>query len=191
MPYTQLLLYLVHEGAIAPNEIPPTVFLYNPKSNPNVFYAFHAGYVRHSTEDCFVFKNKVQDLIDQDILSFTEEKPNLKNNLLPNHGGPTVNTVIEEEEIKMVSLVGDLKTLLSVISENLEKHSVLHGVDDNCDVCKTKPDKCEELNGCVQELMNQRVLQFAYARVMEHVFIIEPIEIVYRKKKIEAPTKKI
>lgn len=91
----------------------------------------------------------------------------------------------------MVSLVGDLKTPLSVISINLQKHGVLDGVHDNCDVCKTEPDKCEELKGRVQELMNQGVLQFARARVVEEVSSIDPIEIVYREKKIEAPTKKI
>ncbi|XP_050877412.1 uncharacterized protein LOC127081173 [Lathyrus oleraceus] len=126
-----------------------------------------------------------------DIMSFSEEKLNVKNNSLPNHGGPTVNTVLEEEETEMVSLVGDLKTLLSVISANLQKHEVLVGVHDNCGICKTESDKCEELKVRVQELMNQGVLSFARARVMEEVSVIDPIEIVYYKKKIEAPTKKI
>lgn len=45
-----------------------------------------------------MFKNRVQDLIDQDILSFTEDKPNVKNNSLSNHGCPTINAVLEEEE---------------------------------------------------------------------------------------------
>lgn len=55
----------------------------------------------------------------------------------------------------MVSLVGDLKTPLSFISANLQKHGVLVGDHGNCDICKTNLDKCEELKGCVQELMNQ------------------------------------
>lgn len=91
----------------------------------------------------------------------------------------------------MVSLMGDLKTPLSVISTNLQKHGVLVGVHDNYDICKTKPDKCEDFKGFVQELMNQCVLQFSRARAMEEVSVIEPIEIVYRKNKIEAPMKKI
>lgn len=191
MSYTQLFPYLVHVGAIVPKEIPLVVFPYPPKHNPNVFCAFHAGHIGHSIEGCFVSKNRVQELIDQDILSFTEEKPNVKTNLLPNHGSLTVNTVLEEEETEVVSLVGDLKTPLSIILANLQKHGVLTGVHDNCDICKTEPDKREELKGCVQELMNQGVLQFTRARVMKEVSFIEPIEIVYQKKKIEAPMKKI
>lgn len=66
-----------------------------------------------------MFKNRVQYLIDQDIMSFIEEKPNVNNNLLPNHGGPIVNIVLEEEKTKVASPVGDLKTPLSVISTNL------------------------------------------------------------------------
>lgn len=110
----------MHVEVIVPKEIPPVVFPYNPKHNPNALCAFHVGYIGHSTEDCFVFKNKVQELIDQDITSFTEENLNVKNNLFPNHGGPTVNIVLEEDEIEMVSLVGDLKTPLSIISPNFQ-----------------------------------------------------------------------
>ena len=102
----------MHVRVIVPKDIPPTVFPYNPKHNPNVSCAFHGGYIGNSTEDCIVFKNRVQDLINQDILSFTEEKPNVKNNLLPNHGSPTVNAILEEEETKMVNLVGDFRTPL-------------------------------------------------------------------------------
>lgn len=58
---------------------------------------FHAGYIGHSTEVCLVFKNKVQDLIDQKFLSFTEEKPNMSTNPLPTHNGPVTSAVIEEE----------------------------------------------------------------------------------------------
>lgn len=148
----------MHVGDIVPKEIPPTMFTYHLKHNSNVSCDFHAGYIGHSTEDGIVFKNRAQELINQDILSFTEEKPNMKTNHFPNHGSLTVNTVLEEEETEVVSLVGDLKTQLSIILENLQEHGILDGVYDNCDICKTEPDKCEELKGCVQELMNQGVL---------------------------------
>lgn len=50
----------------------------------------------------------------------------------------------------MVNLVGDLRTLLLVISTNLQKHDVLDGAHDNCDVRKTNLNRCEELKCCVQ-----------------------------------------
>lgn len=88
----------MHVGPIVPKEIPSAMFPYPSKYNPNVSCAFHTDYIGHSTEDCFVFKNKVQELIDQDIMCFIEEKPSVKTNLLPNHGSLTINAVLEEEE---------------------------------------------------------------------------------------------
>lgn len=91
----------------------------------------------------------------------------------------------------MFSLVGDLKPPLSVILSNLQKHGVLAAVHYNCGICETRPNNCEELNSCVQELMNQRVLQFTRARVVEEFFVIEPIRIMYQKNKIETLVKEI
>ncbi|XP_050889620.1 uncharacterized protein LOC127094899 [Lathyrus oleraceus] len=85
--YTQLLPYLVQQGPIMPKEIPPAMPPYNNKHNPNVSYAFHVGYIRHSTEDCLVLKARVQELIDQKVLSFSEVGPNVITNPLPNHCG--------------------------------------------------------------------------------------------------------
>lgn len=52
-----------------------------------------------------MFKNKVHELIDQNILSFTEEKPNAKANPLPNHDNQTMNTIIAEDDTEVVSSI--------------------------------------------------------------------------------------
>lgn len=105
-----------------------------------------------------MFKNKVQDLIDHNILSFTEKKTNVKANLLPNHGNLAVNVILEEDSVKVVSLVDDLKNPWSSISVSIQKHGVLTSLHDNCDMCKIEPDICEKLKDCVQGLINQGVL---------------------------------
>ena len=79
-----------------PKEIPPVVHPYGPQYNPNVSYAFHTGYIGHSTEDCGLFKSRVQELIDQKVLSFSEAGPNVITNLLPDHCGQIVNTISSE-----------------------------------------------------------------------------------------------
>lgn len=96
-PYFELFLYLMHVGVIAPKEIPPAVYPFGPHHDPNVTCAFHAGYVGHTVEDCIVFKNRVHNFIEQNILSFTEEKPNVKANPLHNHGNQTLNVIIEKD----------------------------------------------------------------------------------------------
>lgn len=66
----------------------------------------------------------------------------------------------------MVCLVDDMKTPWSSISMSMQKHGMLAGVHDNCEVCKTEPERCEELKDCTQELMNQGVLQFSRDRTL-------------------------
>lgn len=43
-------------------------------------------------------------------------------------------------------------------SESMQKHGVLEGVHDNCEVCKIEPNRCDKLKDCVKELMDQGVL---------------------------------
>lgn len=83
--------------------MPSDVYLYGPKYNPNVSCAFHTGYIRHSTEDCSLFKTRVQELIDQKILYFYEVEPNVRTNHLPNHNGQMRDPVIGGECSKLVT----------------------------------------------------------------------------------------
>ncbi|XP_050877300.1 uncharacterized protein LOC127081056 [Lathyrus oleraceus] len=118
--YAELVPYLIHVGDIVLKEIPAAYPPFRPKHDPNALCAFHVGYIGHSTEDCWGLKYKVQDLINQDILSFSEEKRNVKMNPLPNHGGSIVNVVIEEEGAESVLRADDVKTPLSVVLKRLE-----------------------------------------------------------------------
>lgn len=77
------------------------------------------------------------------ILSFTEEKSNVKANPLPNHGNHIVNAILEEDSTEVVCLVDDVKTLWSSISMSIEKHNVLAGVHNDSEMCKTEPERCE------------------------------------------------
>ena len=116
---------------------------YHYKHNPNASCAYHVGHVGHSTEDCWSLKNKIQDLIDRKILTFSEEKSNVKTNPLPNHDGPSVSVVIEEEPAEPVKWVDEVKTLFSVVLRKLEEFGFLEGVHSDCSVCESDPDGCE------------------------------------------------
>ena len=59
-------------------------------------------------------------MINQEIMSFSEEKPNVKTNPLPNHGGSAVNVVIKEETTESVLRVDNVKTPMSVMLKRLE-----------------------------------------------------------------------
>lgn len=72
---------------------------FRSKHDPNATCAIHTGYIGNSTEDCWALKYKIQDLINQDILTFFEEKPNVKMNPLPNHSGAAINDVMKKKSL--------------------------------------------------------------------------------------------
>lgn len=132
-----------------PKEIPPVTFPYHARHIPNALCAFHARYTWHSMEDCLVFKAKVNELIDQKILSFSEEQPNVKTNPLFVHNRPVVNVIEEEECTKLVRNVSKGKTYMEVFVKKLQEHGFLEGLHDSCMVYEAKPDECGELKSCV------------------------------------------
>ncbi|XP_050876611.1 uncharacterized protein LOC127080324 [Lathyrus oleraceus] len=180
-----------YNRAIVPKELPATTPPFHAKHDPNASCAYHAGFIGYSTEDCWALKYKIQDLINQDILTFSEEKPNVKTNPLPNNCGAAVSAVIGEENTKFILRAEEVKTSMSVVLQKLEQFGFLEGVHDDCTVCKFDPDYCDRLKGCMQELMDQGLIRFSKSQVADEVAVIEPITIVYRKKKVEAPPRRI
>ncbi|XP_050916384.1 uncharacterized protein LOC127131511 [Lathyrus oleraceus] len=134
VPYAELVPYLVHVGAIVPRELSATSPPFNRCHNPNATCAYHVGYIGHSTEDCWTLKKRIQELIDQGVLSFSEEKPNVKTNPLPNHSGASVNVVIEEKSTEVILRVEEVKTTMFVVLRKLEQFGFLEGVHDDCTV---------------------------------------------------------
>ncbi|KAK2368998.1 hypothetical protein QL285_082155 [Trifolium repens] len=74
--YGELLPYLVNNGMVVPiaslPRNPPFPAWYDPEAK----CAYHADAEGHSTDNCRAFKNKVQELIDQKLLTFKEGEPN-------------------------------------------------------------------------------------------------------------------
>ena len=60
---------------------------------PDQRCAYHSNSVGHDTEDCINLKHKIQDLIDQNVVSLQTVAPNVNSNPLPNHGGVTINII--------------------------------------------------------------------------------------------------
>lgn len=130
-------------------------------------------------------------MINQNILTFSEEKLNVKTNPLSNHSGTSVNAVIEEVNAEVILKFEEVKTLMSVVLQKLEQFRFLEEVHDDCTICEFDPDSCEQLKGCAQALMDQWLIQFSKGQSGEEVAAIEPITIVYKKKKVEAPPRRI
>ena len=77
--------------------------------------AYHSNSVGHDTEDCINLKHKIQDLIDQEVVSLQPAAPNVNTNLLPNHGGGNINMVETNKD------ECEIKRITPVMQEDLEK----------------------------------------------------------------------
>lgn len=70
MSYAYLLPILVNVGAIVPKQIEHVRFPYSRKHDHHAICGYHAGHVGSSIENCYPFKTKVEELINQ-LLCFT------------------------------------------------------------------------------------------------------------------------
>ncbi|KAK4718414.1 hypothetical protein R3W88_016752 [Solanum pinnatisectum] len=82
---------------------------------PDQRCAYHSNSVGHDTEDCINLKHKIQDLIDQKVVSLQTVAPNVNSNPLPNHGGVTIN-MIETDDDWCVT-----KAIVPIAPDNLER----------------------------------------------------------------------
>ncbi|XP_027772414.1 uncharacterized protein LOC114076918 [Solanum pennellii] len=77
--------------------------------------AYHSNSVGHDTEDCINLKHKIQDLIDQEVVSLQPAAPNVNTNPLPNHGGGNTNMIETDEDER------EAKRITPVVQEDLER----------------------------------------------------------------------
>lgn len=72
---------------------------------PDQRCAYHSNNVGHDTEDCINLKHKIQDLIDQEVVSLQPAAPNVNTNPLPNHGGSNVNMIETDDDWCMTKVI--------------------------------------------------------------------------------------
>nr|XP_025885529.1 uncharacterized protein LOC104645638 [Solanum lycopersicum] len=77
--------------------------------------AYHSNGVGHNTEDCINLEHKIQDLIDQEVVSLQPAAPNVNTNPLPNHGGGNINMIETDEDER------EAKRITPVVQEDLER----------------------------------------------------------------------
>ena len=76
MTLSQILPQLLKTNLVISKEAPKNPNITSRKYNPNARCAFHSDSPGHNTDDCWVLKNKVQDLIDAKEIEFrAPEKP--------------------------------------------------------------------------------------------------------------------
>uniref|UniRef100_M0ZQD2 Gag-pro n=1 Tax=Solanum tuberosum TaxID=4113 RepID=M0ZQD2_SOLTU len=120
---TKLFERLTTEGYIHPVG-PKTVDTSSKFYRPDQRCAYHSNGVGHDTEDCINLKHKIQDLIDQNVVSLQTVAPNVNSNPLPNHGDVTINMIETDDDwcvAKAIVLIAPDELVRVVASLNIRK----------------------------------------------------------------------
>ncbi|KAK2450357.1 hypothetical protein QL285_009479 [Trifolium repens] len=186
--YKELLPYLVHSKMVTLKTLkqmnPPFPAWYKQGATCE----YHSGAEGHSIESCRTFKNEVQKLIDQKLLSFKEAGPNVKGNTLPNHSGAGINMIEDAEGL--IKDMSDMRTPLSSVREALLSFDQFSSMHADCIECEKNPNYCTKMKECLQELMDQGLVQVGYSHTKdmvammephEHEKMMKPIEIIYQR----------
>ncbi|XP_045822052.1 uncharacterized protein LOC123914933 [Trifolium pratense] len=192
VPYGQILPYMLQKGMIELKQLPPVVPPYPAHFKSDVKCDYHSGALGHTIENCKAFKYKVQELIDQKLLTFKEEGPNVKTNPLPGHAGPSVNTVEDDGGIQLINEVSKIRTPLAVVREKLIGYEEFEMMHSDCEECARKPENCKKMRMCLQQLMDQGLVQIGYSVVNPVIAALEdftPIEIPFKRAPI--PNKEV
>ncbi|XP_020222728.1 uncharacterized protein LOC109805146 [Cajanus cajan] len=126
MTYTELLQHLVRNSLVTSKPLKPIQPPYPKSFDPKAKCDYHAGVVGHFTEKGWALKYKVQDLIDEGLLSFKEENMNVSTNPLPGHGNSSVNS-LENEPYQLVKEVVRVKTPMKIVFDQLCEFKVIDG----------------------------------------------------------------
>uniref|UniRef100_M1DZ61 Gag-pro n=1 Tax=Solanum tuberosum TaxID=4113 RepID=M1DZ61_SOLTU len=72
---------------------------------PDQRCAYQSNCVGHDTADCIDLKHKIEDLIDQNVVSLQTVTPNVNSNPLPNHGGVTINMKESDDDLYVTNAI--------------------------------------------------------------------------------------
>ncbi|KAJ1378139.1 G-patch domain [Sesbania bispinosa] len=185
MSYTELLPHLIRSSLIVPCPMKPLEPPYPRGYDPNAKFDYHAGAVGHSTENCKVLKNKVQNLLDAKWLNFKEDSPNVGNNPLPGHESSGVNAIGESLGYHLIKKISNVKTPMKVIFEELCEFGGIKGLTETersndkemkCGFhCSDEHsiEECDEFKQILQSMMDAHLIQISCESEGREVSMIE------------------
>lgn len=128
--------------------------------NANARCEFHSRGVEHDIENCLAFKHKVQDLLESKAIQFTPDSgPNVIQNPMPPHAGPSVNVVEVEQGLNLVRDVRLLKTPLLTVKDYLIEKNVFPSCLHDCYECQELYGGYDNLKYGIQKLIDEGSLQ--------------------------------
>ena len=72
MPISQVLQHMLKMNLVTLKDPPRNPNTFVSSYNPGARYAYHSNSLGHDTDNCWMLKYKIQDLIDEGVLEFTQ-----------------------------------------------------------------------------------------------------------------------
>ena len=181
--------------------IPPIRPPYPRWYNENATCDYHSRNKGHSLEDCTALKWRISEFIKKGELKFEDENiPNVNGNPLPNHGGPKVNAVEDNQDLQIKRDVKDVCMPMRLIYEALVKTRRLKGRQgkENEEMNQEKGycqyhgkrtghsiQKCPEFLKMMQEMIDGGKIEFCEKMKEQSVSILleevrKPLTVFYR-----------
>ncbi|XP_050890447.1 uncharacterized protein LOC127095858 [Lathyrus oleraceus] len=181
VPYSQIFPYLQKEGLLTLRELKPAVFPYPPGYDANAHCEFHMGAPGHTLENCFAFQNRVQDLIEAKVVTFTPRRPNVNTNPMPTHGGASVSAIEESDQGELILKVEDIQTPITMIGAQLLKSGLVPE-----ELVNDENDK--GLRNFIQQMLDRGELQInRRAKNKEEKEIAVVVDILYDEVNVDIP----
>ncbi|XP_050918902.1 uncharacterized protein LOC127136386 [Lathyrus oleraceus] len=152
VPYSHIFLYLQKEGLLTLRELKPSTFPYPPGYDANAHCEFNMGAPGHTLENCFAFQNRVQDLIETKVITFTPRRPNVSTNAMPTHEGASVSAIEEVNKGDLIKKVEEIQTPIVVIGAQLLKSGLIP-------IDLVDEENVEELKSFIQQMLDQGEMQ--------------------------------
>ncbi|XP_050890086.1 uncharacterized protein LOC127095442 [Lathyrus oleraceus] len=180
VPYSQIFPYLQKEGLLTLRELKPVVFPYPPGYDANAHCKFHMGAPGHTLENCFAFQNRVQDLIEAKVVSFTPRRPNVNTNPMSMHKDAFVSAIKESDEGKLICKVEEIQTPITMIGAQLLKSGLILKE-------LVEEENNEGLRSFIQQMLDRGELQITYRVKSKRQGEIDVVDIPYDEVKVEIP----
>ncbi|XP_050895879.1 uncharacterized protein LOC127102567 [Lathyrus oleraceus] len=181
VPYSQIFPYLQKEGLLTLRELKPAVFPYPPGYDANAHCEFHMGAPGHTLENCFAFQNRVQDLIEAKVVTFTPRRPNVNTNPMPTHGDASVSAIEESDQGELILKVEEIQTPITMIGAQLLKSGLVPE-----ELVNDENDK--GLRNFIQQMLDRGELQInRRVKNKEEKEIAVVVDILYDEVNVDIP----
>src|SRR3954463_6110525 len=101
MTLAEALQQMLRKGLMTLRNPPRNPNISSHQYNPNARCAYHSDSIGHDTNDCWLLKNKIQDLINDKIIDFNSpEEPHMANPKGRNEHNPSIGAFPQQQRCK-------------------------------------------------------------------------------------------